>query len=189
MEIYERNGMRLFFFSRLAWPLCLAVAISLICSAAARAHGVTWDYSSKKTVGLVFAYDDDTPMEFAEVKVFGPNDKEKLSQVGRCDQNGAFAFIPATDGEWLVTADDNNGHLAQAVLEVKPTAAPAAPGEAPPAMEPMAVNLDKVVMQATNPSKIGLVVSLFLNVALGFKLKGRRKEAAKPPAPEPSQEA
>jgi hypothetical protein len=76
-------------------------------------------------------------------------------------------------------------------LEVKPAAPPAtgAPGQAPPAGDPPAVNIDKVVWQATKPFKIGLVVSLFLNVALGFKLYGRKKGPAKPPTAEPGQAA
>jgi hypothetical protein len=155
-----------------------AITLSLLGSGVLLAHGVTWDYSAKQSYGLRFSYDDDTAMKFSEVKVFGPNDPEKLSQVGRTNEDGYFAFVPSADGQWVITSDDNNGHLAKAELDIRPQVAPSgASQEAAPAAPQ--VNLDKVLGQATKPYKIGLVVSLFLNLALGFKLFGGQKPAPK----------
>jgi hypothetical protein len=142
------------------------------------AHGVTWDYSDKKSYGLRFTYDDDTAMKFSEVKVYGPNDKAKLSQVGRTNETGYFAFVPGEDGEWTITSDDNNGHLATADLTIKTEETPAAGGGEPAAEAAPMVNMEKALGQATKPLKIGLVVSVFLNLALAFKAFGGKKGAA-----------
>jgi hypothetical protein len=128
-------------------------------------------------------------MKFSEVKVYGPNDPEKLSQVGRTNESGHFAFVPPEDGQWLITSDDNNGHLAKAELTIKTEPAPAVGSategnEAAPAgqaAQAPLVNLEKVIGQATKPLKIGLVISIFLNLALGFKVFGGKKGAGKNP--------
>ncbi|MDR0547903.1 MAG: DUF4198 domain-containing protein [Deltaproteobacteria bacterium] len=144
----------------------------------ALAHGVEWDYSSRKTVGLVFSYDDGTPMSFAEIKVFGPNDPSALSQTGRADKNGSFAFIPSENGAWLVTSDDGAGHLAQAQLTVAPPEASAKTQET--ASTPPPTNLDKVVNQATKTWKMFLVISLFVNIALLTTVFKRQKNSPAP---------
>lgn len=181
------------FFKSFIFSSLLAVLV--LCFAGAgtlMAHGVIWDYSAKPSYGIKFSYDDDTPMKYSEVKVYGPDDPEKLSQTGRTDIYGHFAFVPAEDGLWVLTSDDNNGHLARAELTIK-TEVPAEGAEAAPAQQN--VNLDKVIGQATKPLKIGLVVSIFLNLALAFKVFGKKKDALPaggqtPPsgdAPPPSQ--
>lgn len=132
-------------------------------------HGVVWELSSKKTYGFEFAYDDETPMAYAEVKVFGPDDQSKLSQTGRTDKNGCFAFIPDDGGLWLVTADDGAGHLAKAELAVNlPAVESVSTAGAGAAAESLAaaVNLPREIDKATKPLKIGLVVSIFINLAL-----------------------
>jgi hypothetical protein len=162
--------------------LTVAVMVLFI-SSGLSAHGVTWDYSKKKSYGLEFSYDDDTPMKYVEIKVFGPDDKEKLSQTGRTDQNGYFAFIPSADGLWVVTANDNNGHLAQADLTIKSDVNSGVPqaGAPEPTQE---INLDKVINQATKPYKIALVICFFLLLGLVAKVYGRKKSPAKAVGPE-----
>ena len=139
------------------------------------AHGVVWEISAKKPYGLEFTYDDETPMGFAEVKVFGPNDSAKLSQTGRTDKNGYFAFIPDADGQWLVAADDGAGHLAKAELSV--SSQPAESGGAAVDAAAASVNTEREIAKATKPIKIGLVVSVFLNLALLAMVAKRKKTA------------
>ena len=117
-------------------------------------------------------------MAFAEVKVFGPNDSSALSQIGRTDKNGSFAFIPAESGAWLVTSDDGTGHLAKAQLTVAPLKAPATTQEAAPTPPP--ANLDKVVNQATKTWKMFLVISVFVNIALLTTVFKRQKNSPAP---------
>jgi nickel transport protein len=149
------------------------------------AHGVIWDYSAKPSYGIRFSYDDDTPMMYSEVKVYGPDDSTKLTQTGRTDADGNFGFVPSADGLWLLTSDDNNGHLAKAELTIK-SQAPTAGQEGQAAPAQPNVNLDKVIGQATKPLKIGLVVSIFLNLALGYQIFGKKKGPSQKPETSPS---
>jgi nickel transport protein len=161
--------------SRIALASAIAFALALSLCPGASAHGVVWDYSAKKTVGLEFAYDDNTPMRYAEINVFGPDDETKLSQIGRTDKNGYFAFIPDADGKWVVTSNDGEGHLAKADL----TVASAASGEAAEAAPP-AVNAERIAQAASKPYKIVMIVSLFLNAGLAsYALKRGKPSLAK----------
>jgi nickel transport protein len=151
------------------------LALALCFSLPASAHGVVWDYSAKKSLGLQFSYDDGTTMKYSEVNVFGPDDDTKLTQIGRTDQNGYFAFIPTDPGKWVVTSNDGEGHLARAELSV----AAEAEGAAPAAPQ---VNVEAIAQSAAKPYKIAMIVSLFLNVALAsavFK-KGKASPAKGP---------
>ena len=140
------------------------------------AHGVVWEMSSKKTYGLEFAYDDGTPMSYVEIKVFGPDDQGKLTQTGRTDERGTFAFIPAAGGQWLVTADDGAGHLAKADLVVDLTASDESGNER---QAHAAVNLDREIDKATKPLKIALVISVFIALAAVWTaVQGKKKRAA-----------
>jgi hypothetical protein len=164
-----------------------AIALSLLGAGTLSAHGVTWDYSAKESCGLRFSYDDDTAMKFSEVKVFGPDDPEKLSQVGRTNEEGYFAFVPSVDGKWVVTSDDNNGHLAKAELDIKTQAPPSGDSLQDAAPAAPQVNLEKVLGQATKPYKIGLVVSVLLTLAMVFKLYGGKKSTPKAGAADKSE--
>ena len=143
------------------------------------AHGVDWILSSKKTFGVEFTYDDETPMAYAEIKIFGPNDPAKLSQTGRTDKNGFFAFIPDAEGQWLMTADDGAGHLAKAELSVSFETASqgGSPADASNNAAAASVNLEREISKATKPMKIGLVISIFLNLAFISMIVKRKKPA------------
>ena len=156
-----------------AWVM---TAILWALPTALSAHGVVWDISAKKSYGLEFTYDDESPMAYAEIKVFGPNDPAKLSQTGRTDKNGYFAFIPDAEGQWLVNADDGAGHLAKADLTVSSSAASAGEADGQAA----AVNIDRAIDKATKPLKIGLVVSVFLNLAFISMVLKRKKNVQGP---------
>lgn len=154
----------------LAWVMTAALWAM---PAALSAHGTAWEMSSKKSYGLEFSYDDETPMAYVEVKVYGPDDPAKLSQTGRTDKNGYFAFIPYADGLWLVTAADGSGHLAKAELPV--VSAPVQDSEKDEADAAVAaVNIKNEIAKAVKPWKVALVISVFLNLAfLSMLFKSR----------------
>lgn len=162
----ERVFLIIGLMSLLGWAALISSPSTLL------AHGVSWDLSEKKAYGFEFNFDDGSPMAFSEVKVYRPGEDESLSQTGRTDKNGYFAFIPDADGKWLVKADDGTGHLVQAEVTVATQAA----GDGGAAQAPAAVgNPDKLISQATKPFKIALVVSVFLNLAVIASLVRRKK--------------
>ncbi|MDR2349672.1 MAG: hypothetical protein LBF41_03450, partial [Deltaproteobacteria bacterium] len=83
-----------------------ALTLLIFSSASLMAHGVVWEESQKRAYGVEFAYDDGSVMSFVDVKVYGPDDEKNFAQAGRTNEAGYFAFIPVTDGKYLVVADD-----------------------------------------------------------------------------------
>jgi hypothetical protein len=151
------------------------------------AHGVIADQSSEKAYGFQFSYDDGTDMSFVEVKVYGPDDPEKVSQVGRTNMAGTFAFIPPEEGAWVIKADDGQGHLAQVELDISSAPAPEALNDpsanltiteiVPP------VNVDRIVSAATKPYKMAVVILALIVLGLGWKIfvssKSSKQESPK----------
>jgi hypothetical protein len=172
------------FFSLLSvlFPLAFLLSTSVVL-----AHGVIADQSPKKAYGFQFSYDDGTDMQFAEVKVYGPNDFEKVSQVGRTNNMGTYAFIPPEDGKWLLKADDGQGHLAQVELEV--TSKPQVPeasansSTSPPIAEvaPPTVNVDRIVASATKPYKMAVVILALIALGFGWKVFNSSKSPKEEP--------
>jgi nickel transport protein len=169
--------------------LFFSLALLLLSPNNLEAHGVTWDYSSKDSVGLEFSYDDGTPMLYVEINVYGPDNESLLSQTGRTDKNGYFAFIPETSGNWLVTANDGEGHLARAELTINPKTSQspeASTGDqasdsqdAQPSTNPNPTfNAQKVAAAAAKPYKIVMIVSIFINIALASMLYKKKKTGA-----------
>lgn len=74
------------------------------------AHGIDHKISIEKAYCIRVSYDDGEPVSYAKVKVFGPAGTETEYQNGRTDQNGGFAFVPDTEGEWTVQVSDGLGH-------------------------------------------------------------------------------
>ncbi len=68
---------------------------------------------------LSFYYTDSTPMAYAEINVFGPDNEQVAFQSGRTDTNGYFAFVPDRSGKWIVKVNDGRGHSVKAVVESK----------------------------------------------------------------------
>ncbi|MDR2461224.1 MAG: hypothetical protein LBE38_10695 [Deltaproteobacteria bacterium] len=149
------------------------------------AHGVEWDFSQKKAYALQFTYDDGMAMSFSQIKVYGPDNLEKLVQEGRTNEFGYFAFIPTGDGHWLVTSDDGTGHLCRAEFDVKTetpeainTTEEASTPQAP-IIEPPAINIDKVISGATKPYKIAVTLEGFLIIGLGYMAFKKNKKKNK----------
>jgi nickel transport protein len=70
-------------------------------------------------VAVHFHYADQGPMQYAEILVFSPSDKEVEHQNGRTDRNGVFAFRPDAPGTWIIEADDGMGHKERARIRIE----------------------------------------------------------------------
>jgi len=83
------------------------------------AHGTDYRLINKNAVvAAEFFYSDKTPMRYAEIMVFSPENKKVEYQNGRTDQNGRFAFLPETPGKWQIKVDDGMGHAVNAIVSV-----------------------------------------------------------------------
>ncbi len=74
------------------------------------AHGVVCEIKKSKAFVIKVEYDDGTPMDYAEVKIFSPDNKKIEHATGYTDKNGYFAFVPDKPGKWLIKIDDGMGH-------------------------------------------------------------------------------
>lgn len=100
----------------------LAVMAGLIFFPAhARAHGVGYRHSELKAIPLEFFYSTGEKMSYCEARVFSPNDEKFAAQTGRTDEQGRFAFVPDSAGEWRVIVRDNEGHQCSASITVGET--------------------------------------------------------------------
>jgi len=59
-----------------------------------------------------FEYSDGSPVSFAKVKIWSPDNDSIEFQNGRTDTNGRFSFFPDVDGVWRITVNDGMGHVA-----------------------------------------------------------------------------
>ena len=85
------------------------------------AHGTDYRLIGKEAaIAAEFFYSDKTPMQYAEVLVFSPESDKVEYQNGRTDQNGRFAFLAETPGEWQVKVNDGMGHAVHATVTVNP---------------------------------------------------------------------
>lgn len=85
------------------------------------AHGTDYRMIGKNAVvAAEFFYSDKTPMQYAEILVFSPENKKVEYQNGRTDQNGRFAFFAETPGEWQMKVNDGMGHAVHAIVTVNP---------------------------------------------------------------------
>ena len=100
----------------------LAVMAGLIFFAAqSHAHGVGYRHSELKAIPLEFFYSTGEKMSYCEARVFSPNDEKFAAQTGRTDEQGRFAVVPDTSGEWRVIVRDNEGHQCTASITVGET--------------------------------------------------------------------
>lgn len=96
----------------------LCIAIPTLWSTTSLAHGVSHTVF-EGAFGIEVRYDDRTPMQHSEVKVFSPLDTETEFQQGFTDKNGRFTFFPESTGTWRVVVDDGMGHAASENIEIK----------------------------------------------------------------------
>ena len=99
--------------------LSLALAgLSSLFGGEALAHGVGYREAAFPSVALEFFYSTGEPMSYREAKVFSPADEKFANQTGRTDAVGRFAFVPDVPGLWRVVVRDEEGHQAEAELDV-----------------------------------------------------------------------
>lgn len=74
----------------------------------------------KNGIGIKVFYEDinKTPMSYAEVKVYSPEDKKTEYQSGITDKNGCFVFCPDRPGKWRIEVNDGMGHGVVKELEI-----------------------------------------------------------------------
>jgi len=106
-----------------AVPAFLLILLTM--AVPAFSHGIQFRVSRENAVVLKAWYDDGTPMSYAKVTIFSPENRETEFQNGRSDRDGAFAFVPPHQGPWEVTFDDGTGHGFKEKIDVE---APGATG-------------------------------------------------------------
>ena len=95
------------------------LALILINNNFAYAHGTGWRMSGFKALSLEFAYSDGELMSYCETKIYSPSDNKIAFQTMRTDEFGRAAFIPNQTGEWRVIVNDNQGHRAEAKINIE----------------------------------------------------------------------
>ncbi|MGM0453934.1 MAG: hypothetical protein ACQERN_12280 [Thermodesulfobacteriota bacterium] len=136
------------------------------------AHGTDYRVTEdSRVVAAEFFYSDQSPMRYAEVLIFSPENDEVEFQNGRTDRNGRFAFCPKKPGKWHVKVNDGMGHAVDAVIEV-----PASNAQKD-AADNASENERTIVGGASKFMKIGLGLSLLINIFLGMYVWQYRREA------------
>ncbi|MDR3203875.1 MAG: hypothetical protein LBV23_03905 [Deltaproteobacteria bacterium] len=103
---------------RILWATLVFLFVSLLYCMEALAHGTLWRQEHDSLLLAFFLeYDDGTPMAFAKVKIFSPNESAIEFQTGNADRNGFFCFRPDLNGVWSFEATDGQGHLAKGQIE------------------------------------------------------------------------
>ena len=98
--------------------LALTAGLIFLCAVESYAHGVGYRHSELKSIALEFFYSTGEKMSYREARVFSPKDSKFAAQTGRTDEQGRFAFIPDTSGEWRVIVRDEEGHRCEAKITV-----------------------------------------------------------------------
>ena len=116
-------------------------------------------------------------MSFLETTVYSPKDSKFEYQSARTDEDGRFSFIPNEEGEWRVVVKDNEGHMAEAKIDVTAEylSGGSAEGES---------SFGIVTAKQARPEglelyvRAGLGVSLLFNIAAFVSLARKKGRAA-----------
>jgi len=81
----------------------------LLTAALLTAHGVQ-QHLLQGGYGIRISYDDGSPMDFADVLLFRPDNDQLEFQSAATDERGVFMFLPDTTGTWTVKVSDGLGH-------------------------------------------------------------------------------
>ncbi len=98
--------------------LALSAGLIFLCAVESHAHGVGYRHSELGAVVLEFFYSTGEKMSYREARVYSPKDSKFAAQTGRTDEQGRFAFIPDTSGEWRVVVRDEEGHQCEARVSI-----------------------------------------------------------------------
>ncbi len=98
--------------------LAVSAGLIFLCASETYAHGVGYRRSELEAVVLEFFYSTGEKMSYREARVYSPKDSKFAAQTGRTDEQGRFAFIPDTSGEWCVVVRDEEGHQCEARVSI-----------------------------------------------------------------------
>ena len=95
------------------------LALALLCSASpALGHGLHYSVlKDARPVSLQLGFSSGEPANYAEYKVFGPDDDVEFAK-GRSDALGRLAFFPNRPGPWRVQLDAGMGHRLDFELDI-----------------------------------------------------------------------
>lgn len=133
-------------------------------------HGTDYRLISKEAVvAAAFFYADNTPMQYSEILIFSPENDKVEFQNGRTDQNGRFAFVAETPGEWRIKVSDGMGHAVNAALTVNSADSELKTAGGMPGNPSNAVLEEKNPLFGGTPKGVKLVfgLSILLNIFLG----------------------
>ena len=83
------------------------------------AHGVIIDINMQSpTVIVKSSYSLSQHLKGANVKVYSPSAPDIPWLTGITDNNGNFAFVPDSEGDWVFDVDDQQGHHERATIAV-----------------------------------------------------------------------
>ncbi|MDR3265841.1 MAG: DUF2914 domain-containing protein [Synergistaceae bacterium] len=150
---------------RAATVVGLIFAIGPISASVAFAHGTGYRQSDRRPISLEFYYSTGETMSYLEAKVFSPADEKFAFQSGRTDEDGRFAFTPNAPGRWRVVVRDEEGHLAEAAVDVARDL-PNATGDGGDS----AISSNAVVPKAAVPEGADLFVRAALGVSILFNV-------------------
>lgn len=122
---------------------------------------------------LTFFYTTGEPMRYLEAKVYSPEDERFAHQSGRTDALGRLAFVPNVAGEWRVVVRDEQGHMAEAVVNVGEEALGSR--NAPEISTPKPSRTE-----GSLPFRAALGISVIFNIALAIlvvRKRGKEEEA------------
>ena len=153
----------------------IILAMALVCfwAGALFAHGVGYREAAEKSVALEFFYSTGEKMSYREARVFSPKDSKFAIQTGRTDELGRFAFIPDCEGVWRVIVRDEEGHQANAEINITAEfLSENISGEAQISENSVFDSKFEIAIRAL------LGVSLIFNIAAFVKIFSRRREIA-----------
>ncbi len=81
-------------------------------------HGINYEIIDN-TVNVKTFFEDDTPFYPATVKVYSPENYDKVYLEGQNNENGVFSFQPNKPGEWIIMVRDKSGHGVRVNVKVK----------------------------------------------------------------------
>ncbi len=84
--------------------------VFLLFSAVARAHDVHYSISQNQAYIVDIYYADGTKFAYESYEIYKPNDTKTAYQVGRTNASGRIAFVPDSEGKWLIKAFSDDGH-------------------------------------------------------------------------------
>ena len=148
----------------------------------ASGHGTDYRLiENDAVVAAEFFYSDHTPMQYAEVLIFSPESDQVEFQNGRTDQDGRFAFLAETPGEWRIKVNDGMGHAVRATVPMNP-----ADSESKTAVEEPGKQKNEVSKKSsplfgdtTLGVRLFLGLSILLNIFLGVTVWKRRHRPLK----------